>query len=101
MNDTPDNDKTHEISQDELRADFEKLLMTPLSKDELDIVYADTDVERAQLLAARNELSTQILQMQLQLAGIDARLRIVDVKRAVASRRVLNKPADKAEEPNA
>lgn len=70
-----------------------KLIKTPLAKEDAEKMYADIDVKRAQLSIVRMKWTAQLNQIQLQIASLDEQMYALELDRAVAFRRTLN-PAE-------
>jgi len=75
--------------EDEI-ARLEATLKTPITKEEADKEFADSEVLRAQLHVARQRTMAEITQLQLKINAIDEQLLVVDLNRAVTYRRALN-----------
>ena len=86
--------ETKEAPREDPNEVINKLLETPLSKEEAERMYADIDVKRAQLSIIRVKWTAQLTQIQLQLASLDEQLYALELDRAVAFRRTLNKPTE-------
>ena len=84
--------ETKETPREDPNEAINKLLETPLSKEEAERMYADIDVKRAQLSIIRVKWTAQLNQIQLQLASLDEQLYALELDRAIAFRRTLNKP---------
>lgn len=75
---------------------LQKLLNTPLSKEDAEQVFADIDVRRAQLMVVRQKWSAELTQKQLQLAALDEQLYALELDKAVAFKRTLIKKPEEA-----
>lgn len=85
-----------ETAKDEF-AELEKVLATPIGKDELEKAMADAAVERAQalvmrmkLVARQNAYRQAIAEAQTMIDEIDVRLATVQVSESILFRRRLN-----------
>ena len=78
-------------SQEE--AEFQKVLQTPVSREDAEKAFADIDVQRMRLLVVRQKWQAQVSQMNLRLQALDEQLTALDLERAVVFRRSLIAPA--------
>ena len=85
-------EEAKEKTQEELEAEFQKTLQTPISKDEAEKAFADIDVQRMRLLVVRQKWQAQATQMTLRLQALDEQLTALDLDRAVVFRRSLIQP---------
>ena len=83
-----------EASQAKADAEFQKLIETPLSKEDAEKELSDNDINRMQLMTVRQKWQTQITQLQLQISSLDEQLHALEMERAVIFRRTLNKAGE-------
>ena len=90
--------KDKEAAQAAADAEFQKMLSTPLSREDAEKELADIDVKKMQLAVVRQKWAAQITQIQLNLANLDEQALSLDMAKAMVFRRALNKPtaSDKA-----
>ncbi len=74
----------------------EKMLSTPLSREDAEQVFADIDVRRAEFMVIRQKWSTELTQKLLQLAALDEQLYALELDKAVAIKRTLIKKPEEA-----
>lgn len=84
-------------AQAEADARFNKMLETPLTKEEAELALANNDVKRMQLAVVRQKWQAKVAQMQLNIASLDEQSLALDMERAVIFRRTLNKADASAE----
>lgn len=85
--------KNEQAAQEKADAEFDKLLNTPMTKDEAEIALADIDIKKMQLAVIRQKWMAQITQTQLNIAALDEQMLSLDMERAMVFRRTLNTPA--------
>ena len=90
--------KDKEAAQAAADVEFQKMLSTPLPREDAEKELADIDVKKMQLAVVRQKWSAQITQIQLNLANLDEQALSLDMAKAMVFRRALNKPtaSDKA-----
>ena len=93
---TEENKIDEQKAREEADARFNKLINTPLTKEDAERDLANNDINRMQLMTVRQKWQTQITQLQLQISNLDEQLHALEMERAVIFRRTLNKEGEKS-----
>lgn len=87
--------------QKKRQEELQKLLSTPMTKDEAEKALADAAVDAAQLLVARQKLVARqdalrvdIAESQARIDEIDTRLQEISLSKSIVFRRTLNVAAE-------
>ena len=100
MGEAKDREAAIKAAQEEERKrqeELQKLLATPMSKDEVEKAMADSAVEAAQLLVARQKLVARQDALRVDIADTQAQIDMIDIKlqegaltKIIVYRRALN-----------